>query len=141
MQHRFNVKSTDTHAHAHEMKLFPWFCKNPSTIHFTEPKLHLPNDKLTKKPNCKTGSTAQITQKNVCFSFVCFCFVSFEFDKSPKWHAFHMTASQPNTCANLQVSVCRLHFHPLALDLTAGARNCSPPPLHLHVWLQVEIQC
>ena len=22
-----------THAHAQEMKLFPWFCKNPSIIH------------------------------------------------------------------------------------------------------------
>ena len=122
MQHRLNVKSPDTHAHAQEMKLFPWFCKNLSTIHFTKQKLHLPNDKLTKKSNCKTWSTAQITQKNVRFPFVCFYFVSFtsEIQNDPRWHSFQMTASQPNTCANLQVSTCILRFQLLALYLTTG---------------------
>ena len=50
-------------------------------------KLHLPNDKLTKKPNCKTWSIAQITQKHVCVSFV--CFVSFRLNLKDLQNEMH----------------------------------------------------
>ena len=115
-------KSVDKHAGVLEMNLFPWFCKNPSTSHFHQKKLHSSTDQLIKKNlPAKQGACSKYSKLFVFQLFT--SFRVFPFRLKPKSTWLHQNWNVPTNNCRCSDRI----FHHLAMDHTTGPRNCSLP--------------